>query len=205
MVEMERKLNVNARNKTKICYECNVKRAARYWSRCSGNLVWLDDFHTNSSILIKKKFAIKWMHGAGPVVKLLHLIYLLCNAITLNCLYKQKAAIGNSISRWKRRNTSMIRRFDMNVVRPGRWFAKETPSCLFTVFNHGQWWSIFITHRPHFRQWCDRGALYPSHTLQYCKNFRTLLSCAHNNTSKTKYTHIITSTYQPRKVCHFPV
>lgn len=47
----------------------------------------------------------------------------------------------------------------------------------FTVFSQGQWWSIFITHRPHFRQWCDRGALNPSHTLQYCKNLRARLSC----------------------------
>lgn len=46
----------------------------------------------------------------------------------------------------------------------------------FTVFSQGQWWSIFITHRSHFRQWCDLGALYPSHTLQNCNSFLALLS-----------------------------
>lgn len=45
-----------------------------------------------------------------------------------------------------------------------------------TVFNHGQWWSIFITHRWHFRQWWDLGALYPSHILQYCSIFLARLS-----------------------------
>ena len=36
------------------------------------------------------------------------------------------------------------------------------------VLIQGQWWSIFMTQRPHLRQWWDRGALYPSHWPQCC-------------------------------------
>ena len=54
--------------------------------------------------------------------------------------------------------------------RKAKWLLFPTQELI-----QGQWWSILATQCPHVWQWCDRGGLNPSHSLQYCNFFSSSL------------------------------